>query len=192
MTITIANNLFSDAELEEINKVIDDALLANEEWQVSPDEQLGRLKVFLILPENIKNRLVEYSSNLLGFEAMMAHCIYVEYNSKYGQPNLPPHFDADTNNLVIDYQLTANTSWDLGVDLKSYPLENNSALIFNANEYVHWRPHKIFKDQEYVKMIFIRFFDPKNIPDYSHLRLSQDHEAFKNHREFRDSLGHQA
>jgi hypothetical protein len=85
-------------------------------------------------------------------------------------------------------QLEANTSWDLGLNTTTYTLEDNSALVFNANTEIHWRVKKDFKPGEYVRMMFVRFYNEENPSDYSHLNLTQTHDIFKDARELRDSL----
>ena len=121
-------------------------------------------------------------------EIHMTSFSFAEYGSKYGEPNLPPHFDGDSNDIVVDFQLSSNISWDLGINTELYSLEDNSALIFNANTNVHWRPHRKFEDGEYIKMLFFRFGSHENPSDYSEQRYSMDHNIFKEAREFRDSI----
>jgi hypothetical protein len=84
-------------------------------------------------------------------------------------------------------QIDANTVWPLGLNLDVYELENNSALIFNANKEIHWRTHKEFKDGEYVNMMFVRFSHSEYLSDYSHLDLIQNDPIFTDIRAFRDS-----
>jgi hypothetical protein len=198
MDITKINNFFSDLELKDINKSIAETVDFNATYNeydvnqfnaiVTTHKDLSRLQATIDIPNKIKNRLRKMCSDLLGFQVQIDGILYVRYSNLYGDPNLPPHFDGDTNNLVIDYQLYSNTSWDLGINLNTYSLENNSALLFNANEYIHWRPHKTFNDGEYVDMIFIRFFNLHNRPNYEHLRYSQSDDIFKEVNIFRDSL----
>ena len=183
--INYVENLFSAEELEVLYNCI------NKPEAVEEDPDLGRSKIHLsTTPEylNIIKRLEDIASFLLKKDMMHSHTGCVEYSNKSGQPNLPPHFDGDRNNLVFDYQLESNTTWDLGLGTKLYPLKDNSAIIFNANEYVHWRPHKNFKDGEYIKMLFFRFYNKHNTPDYTHLAYKQDHPIFKDARELRESL----
>jgi hypothetical protein len=90
--------------------------------------------------------------------------------------------------LIINYQLESNTSWELGLDLQTYTLEDNSALVFNANTNVHWRTHKDFKEGEYVKMLFIRFYNSEVRSDYSYVPMNQTDKAFIEARALRDSL----
>ena len=58
-------------------------------------------------------------------------------------------------------------------------MEDNSALIFHPNKYVHWRPIKEFLPGESVTMIFFRFKDVSKKNDYSHLDYTVGHEIFK-------------
>lgn len=181
--IEYIEDLFSAEELEILNKCI------NESDLIKDDKSLGRLKIPLnTVPPEIKKKLEKIAGNILKKDMETSYILYVEYSNKFGQPNLPPHFDADHNDLVFDYQLESNTDWPLGLDRAIYPLKDNSVLIFNANKNVHWRPHKGFKDGEYVKMIFFRFYDIHNRPDYSHLDYNQSDPIFKEAREYRESL----
>jgi hypothetical protein len=183
MSILKINNLFSNSELENIKQIIDSSR------EDVNDSILGRAFVLEInLPDNIKEKITKICSEFLNVNLCFTNASFAEYSNLYGNPNLPPHFDGDINALVVDYQLESNTSWDLGIDLKSYPLQDNSALIFDTNKYIHWRPHKNFEDGEYVKMLFFRVHDPKNIVDNSHLNYQQNDKIFEEVRKFRDSL----
>jgi hypothetical protein len=176
------NNLFTEKELEDIKIIIN-----NSEYSKN-DSVLGRLQIEFDLPKYIKIKLQDLIYSITNTKLSLGHTLYVEYSNKYGQPNLPPHFDGSQSDMMIDFQLEANTSWDLGINTTTYSIENNSAIIFNPNEYIHWRPHKKFNDQEYIKMIFIRFDNLKNLSDYSHLRYRQDNPVFEEAHKFRDSL----
>jgi hypothetical protein len=183
MNIEYIEDLFSAGELEILHNCI------NESKLIEDDGQLGRLKITLnTVPSEIERKLERIAGNILKKDMKTSHILYVEYSNKSGQPNLPPHFDADTNDLVFDYQLESNTSWPLGLDRAIYPLKDNSVLIFNANKNVHWRPHKEFKDGEYVRMLFFRFYDKHNRTDYSHLDYKQGDPIFQEARDFRESL----
>jgi hypothetical protein len=139
--------------------------------------------------EHIVKRLSGIASSFAGKLVQLSSTTYVEYSAKYGKPDLPPHFDGDYNDVIINYQFESNTEWDVGVAFDLYKLEDNSALVFNPNESAHWRPHKTFKENEFVKMIFFRFTDPDKMTDYSHLRKYWPmDDFFVDLRKFRDSL----
>jgi hypothetical protein len=124
-----------------------------------------------------------YKENLIlnGFSA-------VEYNNKYSNPNLPPHYDGDDNDLIFSIQLSSNVSWGVGVDCELYRLKDNSAVIFHPNVNAHWRPKKEFKDGEYVRMMFVRFYKATGRTDYSHMRYGSKDPIFDKVNEFRDSF----
>jgi len=197
--ITKLSNVFTDNELAYINNLINsfDIPLNDDGSYVSFKdnngtgicEELGRIQIgTLPISDEIRSKLISIANQISEIPLELDHFLYAEYNNKYGVPVLPAHFDHDTNDLVFDFQLDSNTSWDLGVDKAVYSLENNSALIFNANKHIHWRPHKVFSEGEYVKMIFARFFNPVERSDYSNLDYTINHDVFKEVNEFRDSL----
>lgn len=184
MSITKLNNIFSFAEIELIN----DAISLH---TIDIDSNLGRGIIGDIknqLPKEVKDKLYKIISDISSAPLAIDHIIYVEYNSKYGKPNLPPHFDGDTNDFIINMQLDSNTTWDIGLNLETYTLENNSALVFNANTEIHWRTHKEFKEGEYVSMLFIRFYNLEKRSDYSHVPMNQIDPIFEEARKLRDSL----
>jgi hypothetical protein len=150
--------------------------------------QFGDLRLKESSP-NIVNQVTKIAKELSNKELQMSHAVAVEYSLLYGTPNLPVHYDYDTNDLIINFQLSSNTKWDIGVDTEIYELEDNSAVVFNGNEHTHWRPYKTFKDNEFIKLIFFRFVDPNNPSDYSHLDYVINHEIFAEINAFRDSLG---
>ena len=78
------------------------------------------------------------------------------YSNKYGTPTLQKHKDGGNSSYLVDYQLDSNTSWDITVDGKDYPVRNNEAVVFNAVEFEHARPVKKFLDNEFITMIYFR------------------------------------
>jgi hypothetical protein len=184
MGINKVDNIFSWDEL----KIISD-MAPTQENEI--DDNLGRIYISQtrnILTQQMQDKLYKIIDDITDAPLVMDHALCVEYSAKYGQPNLPPHFDGDKNNLIINMQISSNTHWDLGLNLETYRLEDNSALIFNGNTEVHWRVHKKFQEGEYVRMLFVRFFDPVNRPNYSYLPNNPDHEVFKEVKAFRDGL----
>jgi hypothetical protein len=184
MSITRIDNIFSQEEIDHINKVVlnNPTIIHNELGRIA-----GGGEGQWLLPETYK-KLTDIARKVSGLPLGMDHAITVEYSNLYGEPNLRTHVDGDTNDLIINIQLEANTVWDMGLNLKTYTLSDNSALIFNANKEIHWRVHKEFKDGEYVRMMFVRFYNIENRSDYSHLPMDSNDEMFKEAREFRDSL----
>lgn len=181
--ISIATNIFSEKEIESLYETIKDN-------EPEIHGELGRIQYNLLL-NTIRSKTVDKLNNVVkevtDLPLQIRSATYVEYNSLYGKPNLPPHLDADTNDLILNIQIESNTDWAIGLNLKAYDIKDNSALVFNPNKEIHWRAHKEFKDGEYVRMLFIRLFNPDSPSDYSHLDLLQDDEMFTDAIAFRDS-----
>jgi hypothetical protein len=170
-------------------KVVESLVSNKHSWEVEKnDEALGRILYRLPIPNEILKAIELRVGELVGKKLDQIGVVFTNYESQYGQPNLPPHFDGDNNSLIIDYQFRSNTHWGLGVDTTVFDMEDNKAVIFNPNQYPHWRPFKTFGDGEYVTMAFFRFPDSSGKTDYSHMRYSQNHEIFQEVRKIRDSL----
>ena len=166
------SDIFSETEIQELNRIINDA-------EKELDSPLGRVKTTFMPTKAIIDSLHNKLGDLVDSSKMLSSVSYVEYNSLYGEPNLPPHYDADETIMLVNYQLSANTKWDLGLNTDVYSIEDNSAVIFNPNENIHWRPVKKFKDGESVRMIFFRFRNTQQKAEYSHLNYSQNNPIFE-------------
>lgn len=180
MEIKKIDNLFSSDELLDINETI-----INSELEL--DNHLGRVKSVIhfkdLIIEKINKIIIGYDTNLV-----FSSSSYVEYNNLYGIPELPPHFDGDDCDLLLNYQLSSNTVWGIGLNKEIYNLQDNEAVIFSPNEVIHWRPIKNFLNEEYVKMIFFRFQNLKSPSDNFDKRYSLDHPIYKEINKFRDEL----
>lgn len=191
MIVKTIDNLLSDEQVGKFLKITDsigDPSGSDKDFSIS--KELGRVQfTFKNLDQDIITKLSSIADSFLDFTSILSSATYVEYNSKYGNPSLPPHFDGDSSDLIINYQLLSNTRWPIGVDFDVYDLKNNSAVLFNPNKNVHWRPRKSFSDGEFVKMIFFRFQNSKNIADYSHLSAYwPDNKIFDDITKFIDSV----
>ena len=200
MNVYKINDLFSSAELNILYAFINSIVIPIKDdgtyiydtdngWEdCTISKYLGRIQTSSEVPKEVCDKLSSIAKSISLKELKSSGMTYVEYNKKYGTPNLPPHLDGDGKDLIINYQISSNTSWDIGVDLGTHSMEDNSALVFNANKNIHWRPHKVFAEGDYVRMIFFRFQDVDNIVDNSHLRYSSDHEIYDEVNKLRDSL----
>ena len=180
MEIHKLTNIFSEQEIKD--------LLFLQEDNTRVDNKLGRvisgnsLQIYLI--KKIEKIVNEFSNiNLISSGAT-----YIEYNNKYGDPNLPPHFDGDITDAILNFQLSSNTEWSIGLDTEIYNLEDNSGLLFHPNKNIHWRPIKKFKDGQYVKMLLFRFINSDKKTDYSHLIFDAKNKIFDEANKVRNSL----
>ena len=198
--ISIFNNITKDLEApkdEYGNFIFDD-----QDSYISVSKYLGRIQFNInnisdlfpvknleLADKSLTIRLTKLANYISGLDLTLSSITYVEYSSRYGTPSLPPHYDGDNNDLIVNYQFDSNTRWDIGVNFETYEIKNNSALVFNPNKTAHWRPNKIFNDGDFVKMIFFRFAKKENPTDYSDLqKFWPNDEVFKNICEFRNSL----
>ena len=200
MSVYKINDLFSKEELEIFYGLINSIVIPIKDdgtyiydTDESPgnctiSQSLGRLQSTFRPPEKIQKKLINTAKNIESKELIISSMTYVEYNKKYGTPNLPPHFDGDGSDVIINYQISSNTSWDIGLGTEIHKIEDNSALVFNPNKNIHWRPYKTFNEDEYVKMIFFRLRGPGPIEDNSHLRYSLDNKIYKEANMVRESL----
>lgn len=186
MSITIVEDILSQEEIEYVYQILKDK-------EPSVNRELGRVLFAGGATDFFKNKTFDKLNRIVrGISEdclLISSVTYTEYNSLYGKPNLPPHLDADINDLIINIQLESNTVWDLGLNLETYSLKDNSALIFNPNKEIHWRVHKEFADGDYVRMLFVRFCKVDDRSDYSYLDLRQNDEMFRETAQFRDGLG---
>jgi hypothetical protein len=159
--------------------------LVSKQTEKRRDKKLGRVVYTISLIDSLAKSIHQKVQGIVGHELPpMSVVIFVDYDGQYGQPNLPPHFDGDSNTVIVDYQYKSNTSWGLGVNTTVYEMQDNKAIIFNPNEYPHWRPYKTFQDGEYITMAFFRFIGQQS---YADMRYKQDHEIFDEARKARDS-----
>jgi hypothetical protein len=196
------NDIFTPSQVESLNEIVDRLVIPKVDNSPGSQyvssinnngtgvcEELGRLQVSDIWSsEELLKKINQIVRSLTDTPLSLKHSMYVEYSNKYGIPNLPPHFDKDDGDLIVNYQLKSNTSWGVGVGLDIYDLEDNSAVVFNGNTHIHWRPHKQFKDKDYIRMIFFRFHNRENPSDYSQLPENQADIAFSEAINLRERL----
>lgn len=185
------DNLLSPKEISSLNQILDNPPRAN----LKIKDNYGR-RIFeeIEIPAKIVKKLTKLA-NRFSDKDVRLELLYpvngAEYSLGYrGNPNLPPHFDGDFNEIIIDYQLASSqgTQWPLGVNLNTYPLQDNEALIFNPNANIHWRPIRTFKDSEYIRMFFFRFYNPADPANNSHLPNHPQDRAFDEVNAYRDQL----
>ena len=78
--------------------------------------------------------------------------------------------------------MESNTEWDLYVEGKTFSLIDNSGLIMNVRDQDHWRNKKIFKDGEFIKMVFFHFLNLEDIENniVTPEQLAEINEKWKN------------
>jgi uncharacterized protein YaiE (UPF0345 family) len=173
---SIKNDIFTDTEIAEIYeylKSIDDKKRFDFEGRT-------RLDFDNNFPSHLLNKIVSIANSKNSkLEYMSAYAS--EYNLKYGNPSLNPHFDTTQATYTIDYQLNSNIDWSIFIEGSKFNLKNNEAIEINVREEAHWRPQRKFSEGESTTMIFFHFLDRSNMPaipthqENAELMLKWDH-----------------
>jgi hypothetical protein len=166
MINTVYSNIFNDNEIILINNIINEELsrrviVEDESFVNSTEDKYiiknlnGRMMLaHLPIPPDIFKKIKDF----VGLEYVELGCVYAEYDPKHhGNPSLNMHYDRFKDNLCFDYQLDSNTVWPIKIEDKEFILNNNEGITFMTKSQYHGRPEKIFKNGEYVKMLFFFF-----------------------------------
>jgi hypothetical protein len=161
----VVENIFTEKDIKALSFAINSS-------ESKADSILGReIREISTLPD-LTIDLGKIPGMMFNKNLVLGATTYVKYSLDHGQPNLPPHLDRDKSEIIVNYQYGSNTVWPLGVNKDLYKISNNSALIFNPNTNIHWRPIKNFESDEFVEMIFFRLLEKKDnkvISDYTYL-----------------------
>lgn len=173
---SIKSDIFTDTQIAEIY----DYLKSIDSEKRFDFEGRTRLDFDNNFPPHLLNKIVSIANSKNSkLEYLSAYSS--EYNLKYGNPSLNPHFDTTPATYTIDYQLDSNIDWSIFIEGSRFDLKNNEAISINVREDAHWRPQRHFAKGEYTIMIFFHFLDRENMPaiptmkENSDLMLKWDH-----------------
>jgi hypothetical protein len=119
------------------------------------------------IPKEIYTKVFRYAQSI-NPSAVPNTFMFARYSLKYGIPRLIPHKDNSNTDFTIDYQLRSNIEWPIVIENTEYILKNNDALIFKSSDYSHWRTPIIFKDDDFIDMVFFHFVDYKRKNNTKH------------------------
>jgi len=163
------DNVLNEEELSMLLSYIDSTKHLHENHP-----NLGRTFFHLIdLPDVLVDKITSIAKEKTKKNIKMTGRAFSTYTNKVGKPELAPHTDINDTFYIFDYQVSSNIDWPVIVEGVNYQLSDNSALIFSGKELVHWRPKKIFKDEEFLSMIFFHFID---LDDLESGRIYTDEE----------------
>ncbi len=130
--------------------------------KIKINTDLGRIRLE-VRPEPALLKYIEEYARQYTKNIIFQHAYFVEYNKKYGVPNLPPHLDFTDSGVTIIYQLKSNIVWKSMVEGKEIELKDNQGYWVNVRDQAHWRRPYNFKDEDFLQMVFFHFHDPDNI-----------------------------
>jgi hypothetical protein len=186
----IINNFFTDVEINEIYKIVNDKIIKNIENNLFEYDGFEINKGHgsfmynqntgsdIIFPKNIYEKIKIQMEEVLAIELEMPSLCFQRYSLMTGNnPKLHPHTDQykiikgkhninndphnDTHLFSLSVPLKNNFNWDILVDWKNYSLDNNDALLFSATADLHCRPHREFQINEKYDVLIVRV-RPKN------------------------------
>lgn len=149
------------------------------------------------LPETVAEKIIKHCEEISG-ESNLKITEYqfsrykkiINDDGSIGNPNLTPHYDETflQPRFTFDYQMKSNTNWPIIVEEKDFILSDNEALTFSGTHQIHWRSKKIFKDDEFIDMLF--FHLTKNGADNVGLDVNNVmNNKAKKYRDIYDSIG---
>jgi hypothetical protein len=165
MTSPLINNLFTDEEISVINQAAEKALsLGTVQHYLEP---VCRKDYILDLPKEILDKVynIALKNFKLDVELLYPHKATLAVHKADFSPGrsdiqLATHVDSSTCGMIIDYCLSTNLGWPIGIDQDAYILEENQAIILHANTEYHWRPMiDIAPDTDY-QLIFFEMDSP--------------------------------
>lgn len=159
---TIIKNVFSLEEIDQINNAVEKSHGKNFVKVHCMQEH------YINLPENIVQKVegiareLGENNNLILTEYVHARYENITNESGSFKPALFPHYDETfkQQRFTLDYQLKANTDWEIVAEDISMILSDNDACTFSGTNQIHWRTPKYFTDDQYVEMLFFHFTDP--------------------------------
>jgi hypothetical protein len=156
LTNYIHKNVFSQGEIDLIYSGID----LNEKKQTTTVDLYAQKVWFINLPEKIKDTVTKLARGIYQQNVNLEEISFARYSKEYGQfPNLTPHYDNTflEQRVTIDVQLRSNIDWPIVIQGREFTLKDNEALTFSGTHQVHWRKNQIFKDDDFIEMLFCHF-----------------------------------
>jgi len=175
----IINNIFSDNHIVELKNIRDtlNTTSVSKRW---PGREVRPLPDINLLSNDLVKILTEIAHNNYSKSLKLYAVAFGKYSKEFGEPGLGPHMDEVPSQFTLDYQLDGNILWPLNVEGEEYVLKNNDALIFEGESVLHWRPKKIFKNKEFLDLVWFQFIDDNH--------WSHKHELRPNYSNFKKTL----
>jgi hypothetical protein len=165
----IVDNFFTQSE---IIKIMSDSL---DTRNVEYKERLSQRNHIIYLDGELRDKVTKKAEELSGTTGLnlvgSSYAVYQNIRTTTApvrRPRLQEHYDTNMGGpmVTIDVQMASNIDWPLLVDGKEYTLKDGQALLFSGTNQLHGRPEIIFKDEDYIHLLFLHFGlnDPEQGP----------------------------
>jgi hypothetical protein len=176
----IVKDIFSEEEMAQIYDHIENTPEEKKNYQ----EAFAHTAYYSWLPETIVDKIVSVASESFGKKLVLKELSFARYeNSRGMNPLLFPHYDETfkEQRITFDIQLKSSLSWSIVVEDAPYTLEDNQALFFSGTHQVHWREKVIFKDDDYMDMVFCHFSEenPEATPEDHYIDMDKKVKLFR-------------
>lgn len=176
MQSKIIENIFSDAQINELKKLRDtlSTTSVSKRW---PGREVKPLPDINLLSNEVKEILQNIVLSNYIKPLKLYAVAFGRYSKEFGIPKLGPHIDEVPSQFTLDYQLDGNIEWPLNIEGEEYLLKNNNALIFEGESVLHWRPKRNFVDGEFLDLMWFQFIEDDHWAYKTDLR--PDYNNFK-------------
>jgi hypothetical protein len=107
------------------------------------------------------NMLTEKAKKMFNSDTLIpTYAVFSEYSGK--QAMLNSHKDVGPCTYTIDMALYYNEPWPLIVEGEYYTFLENEAVVFYANDQLHWKPAFPSPETNKVAIILFHFAEPTN------------------------------
>lgn len=176
----IIKNIFSKEEIRDIYEHIDNTPEEKKSYQ----EAFAQTAYFSWLPDTIVDKIVKVANENFKAKLVLKELSFARYDNSRGKnPLLFPHYDETfkEQRVTFDIQVRASLPWGIVVEDDTYTLNDNQALFFSGTHQVHWREKVVFKDDDYVDMIFCHFSEesPDTTPEDHYEAMDKKVKLFR-------------
>lgn len=189
----IYKDFFSADELSRIMKNINDSksgLVEEDFYRPVVVEKMSRQQIEVLYPEDIKEKLEGFASELCGEPVILSHNSYLDYDGMYANenPSLPPHRDFDNyySKVTFDYQISKTIDWGIVIEGDKYYLQVGDMLVFEGAKVVHWRENINLKDGDKVELLTMHFSTQKDFEELNEVARTESSRKERRLKELDD------
>lgn len=186
-------DFFTEEELGRILGIVDLTIaggVSGKLYEPVVVEKMSRQQIEVLYPEDIKEKLEGFASQLCGEPVIMSHNSYLDYDAHYAgeSPSLPPHRDFDNyySLVTFDYLISKTVDWAIVIEGQKYYLNVGDMLVFDGAGLVHWRENIMLNAGDSVKLLTMHFSRQKDYDELYHFAKSDEQRKARRLKELED------